>query len=222
MRIGVKFSRLGMPKFISHLDVQSMFSRTLRRTGLPVRYSQGFNPHIVTSFASAMAVGLESRGEYMEFFTTAPVELEQVKELLCRALPGGFRVEAVGELEEPGKKLMALVEAAAYEVYPEENARELEEALHALLAQEHCVITKMRKGKTREMDIRPLILHAEMAGDTILLRLALSGSQSLSPFTLLETLARKTDSAFSGRVVRKELYTLQDGNLKALDTLFQR
>lgn len=117
---------------------------------------------------------------------------------------------------------MALVEAAAYEVYPEENARELGEALRALLAQEHCVITKMRKGKTREMDIRPLILHAEMAGDTILLRLALSGSQSLSPFTLLDTLARQTSRAFSGRVVRKELYTLQDGNLKALDTLFQR
>ena len=72
------------------------------------------------------------------------------------------------------------------------------------------------------MDIRPLILHAEMAGDTILLRLALSGSQSLSPFTLLDTLARQTSRAFSGRVVRKELYTLQDGNLKALDTLFQR
>ena len=74
------------------------------------------------------------------------------------------------------------------------------------------------------MNIRPLILHAEMAGDTNPVAAGFCNPvhQSTEPFTLLDTLARQTGRAFSGRVVRKELYTLQDGNLVALDTLFQR
>ena len=46
MRIGIKFQRKGLKKYVSHLDMQRLFARALRRSGLPVKYSSGFNPHI--------------------------------------------------------------------------------------------------------------------------------------------------------------------------------
>ena len=67
MRIGIRFSRTGRTRFVSHLDMQRLFARALRRTGIPVKFSQGFKPHIVTSFASALPVGMDTYGYYMEF-----------------------------------------------------------------------------------------------------------------------------------------------------------
>ena len=112
MRIGVKFSRTGRTRFVSHLDMQRLFSRALRRSGLPVKYSQGFNPHIVTSFASALAVGMETHGDYMEFYTTEDVPVGEIKQRLTDAMPEGIGILKVGEMAENAPKLMAASAAA--------------------------------------------------------------------------------------------------------------
>ncbi|MBQ9941619.1 MAG: DUF2344 domain-containing protein [Christensenellaceae bacterium] len=222
MRIGVKFAREGMSKFISHLDVQSMFSRALRRTGLCTRYSNGFNPHMVTSFASAMAVGMETQGDYMEFFVEEEVSTEKIAELLQQALPEGFSVVRVGVLPETGKKLMALLEQASYEIFcPAEEWEKWQQAFLAIMAMESCIAARTKKGKTKEMDIRPLIYEGSAEDGCIRVRLALSGAQSLGPALLMEKAAQLAQlPGFGGRIVRKELYTLVDGKLTALEELF--
>ena len=66
-----EFEKLGRMSWFSHLDLQSTMQRALRRADLPVRYSQGFNPHVNLAFATALSVGAQSRCELMD------VELEE-------------------------------------------------------------------------------------------------------------------------------------------------
>ena len=43
-----------------------MWERALRRSRLPLAYSQGFVPHPLVSFGLALPTGCESRGEYLD------------------------------------------------------------------------------------------------------------------------------------------------------------
>ena len=67
----VFYTKTGRLKYISHLDVNRLMQRALKRSGLPVWYSEGFNPHIYITFALPLALGLESRYEIMDFRLTA-------------------------------------------------------------------------------------------------------------------------------------------------------
>ena len=57
MRIIAVFEKSERIRHIGHLDIQRAVQRALRRSGLPVAYSQGFNPHILITFASALSTG---------------------------------------------------------------------------------------------------------------------------------------------------------------------
>ena len=57
MRAMIRFGKQPRLRFISHLDLQRFFQRALNRTGLPIAWTQGFNPHPIMSFGSALALG---------------------------------------------------------------------------------------------------------------------------------------------------------------------
>ena len=66
MTFRIRFAKYGVVKFIGHLDVMRYFQKVIRRSELPVKYSLGFNPHQIMSFAQPLGVGITSDGEYME------------------------------------------------------------------------------------------------------------------------------------------------------------
>ena len=61
MKIRIKFSKQGAMKFIGHLDTMRYFQKAMRRADVDIRYSEGFSPHQIMSFAAPLGVGLESR-----------------------------------------------------------------------------------------------------------------------------------------------------------------
>ena len=66
MRMIVRFGKRARLRFISHLDLQRFFQRALNRTGLPIAFSNGFNPHPVMAFGSALALGWTSEYEVID------------------------------------------------------------------------------------------------------------------------------------------------------------
>ena len=66
MKYRVKFSKNGPVRFVGHLDMMRYFQKAIRRAGLPIKYSEGFNPHQIMSFAAPLGVGVTSDGEYMD------------------------------------------------------------------------------------------------------------------------------------------------------------
>jgi len=222
VRIAVKFIRTGMGKYVSHLDMQRLFSRALRRTGLPVKYSSGFNPHINLSFASALAVGMESCGEYLEFQATEEIDPNDAMDSLNRALPQGVRVVACGILADGEKKLMAATDRAAYRILPGINAEQFSKGMNNLMASDGFIVEKKKEGKVRKVDIRPLIYACTpLAQSGFELVLALSGEKSLSPMLLLEALKQETGLDFEPSIQRTEIYFRSGEEIFPLEEMFK-
>ena len=89
MRAWIRFGKNDRLRFVSHLDLQRFFQRALNRTGLPIAYSQGFNPHPVMSFGSALAVGWTSAYEILDFKLAVPMGSAERMASSVRALPMG-------------------------------------------------------------------------------------------------------------------------------------
>ena len=62
MRVRVKFEKTGIMRYVGHLDLMRFFQKAVKRANLPIRYSEGFNPHQIMSFAAPLGVGLTSTG----------------------------------------------------------------------------------------------------------------------------------------------------------------
>lgn len=103
-------------RFISHLEYLRTIGRAFRRAGLPVAYSQGFNPHMKYSLASALGVGVVSYAEFVELELTEPVEPLEAANAFKKALPRGIRVLAVDAVENSAPALMSVAGGAEYRV----------------------------------------------------------------------------------------------------------
>jgi len=69
----VHFARGREIRYISHLDMMRLWERMLRRAGLPVAYSGGFNPRPKLAFAAPLPVGVLATDEVAEFTLEAAV-----------------------------------------------------------------------------------------------------------------------------------------------------
>lgn len=94
MMVRVKFAKYGPLRFTGHLDVLRFFQKAIRRAGLDVVYTHGFNPHQVMSFAAPLGVGLCSVGEYMDVEIASSDGAEDFKERLQEACPYGIDIRS--------------------------------------------------------------------------------------------------------------------------------
>lgn len=193
MNVRIQFSKDYEVKYVSHLDLMRTFNRMLTRSGLPVSYTQGFNPHIILTFAQPLSVGVTSDGEYAEFQLEEPYPADEIKDRLNAAAPEGIRILKVsGTLSPKFKELYA----AVYEVTLQCN--QPKEALLDLLNRKELLVEKKTKKGFREVDIKPLLFDfsIEEKGEGLLLRLKLaSGSEkNLNPDLLLKAFEKNIPS----------------------------
>ncbi len=116
MRLRLQITKDAGIRFISHLEYAGTIARALRRAKLPVAYSEGFNPHMKVSLASALGVGITSAAEFVEIEVTEPVDVVTAMEQLNKAMPMGIRVVAGDLVDSKEPKLMASAAGADYEV----------------------------------------------------------------------------------------------------------
>lgn len=164
MKYRMMFTKKDEAKYISHLDLNRIFERACRRAGLPLAFSQGFNPHPKISFAIPLAVGVAGEREFMELELTEPLESHQVTERLNEKLPAGIKVLETRVVKDKEKPLMARVARATYRiVYPagDLSEQQLATVIKKLMDQTSIEIERVVKGKTRRVDIRPNIFALE-------------------------------------------------------------
>lgn len=81
-------------KFISHLDLMRLFVRAMRRARIPVKITEGFNPHPKFSIARALKLGLESENEEACIVIKELMDPGQFVLKLNRELPEGILVKS--------------------------------------------------------------------------------------------------------------------------------
>lgn len=149
-------------KFIGHLDVMRYFQKAIRRSGVDVSYSQGFNPHQLISFAAPLGVGLTSDAEYMDMQVESSYSSLEAIRRLNEAMNEEIQVKSYVELEDGSKNAMSVVAAADYCVsikdgyfFPDDYQQKFEQ----FLTQEQIIMLKKTKKSEKEMDLKPYIYH---------------------------------------------------------------
>ncbi|MDI6758930.1 MAG: TIGR03936 family radical SAM-associated protein [Candidatus Omnitrophota bacterium] len=92
-KIAFVFAKKGQMRFISHLDLMRLFTRAMRRAQIPVKITEGFNPHPKLSIKRALKLGLESDNEEAAIVLKGWLGLEDFKERLQKQLPEGIQVK---------------------------------------------------------------------------------------------------------------------------------
>ncbi|MGQ9626997.1 MAG: TIGR03936 family radical SAM-associated protein [Anaerolineae bacterium] len=158
-RLLLTFAKGEEVKYISHLDLVRLWERALRRAGVPLAYSQGFNPQPRITVAAPLPVGFTGRAELIDVLLAGPVDLPDFARKVQGTLPGGVELLAVEEIPLKAPALPALVRRAEYRasVEAEERAEEMTERVAGLLAAEQLFRQRKKRGQMRKYDLRPLI-----------------------------------------------------------------
>ena len=160
----IKYARDDRVKYISHLDFIRMFHRTVRRAGLLMKFSEGFNPHPVMTVAMPLSVGITSDSEYMKIGFAKDYSQTEIKDRINAAFPKGFEVIAVTKTEGKMHDFSKL-DRAVYEVEIEASGIENFDAEKFLKNRELVVMKKTKSGE-KESDIRPYIYSIEETSRT--------------------------------------------------------
>jgi radical SAM-linked protein len=148
------FAKTEAMRFTSHLDLILTWERTFRRSGLPLSYSEGFNPRPVINLAAPLPLGFTSEGEIGDFWLSETVSKTNFSSLLERSLPPGLQIHHVEEINYlHGRKLPSLVQSALYRMTFTQAHPGIQASINSVLAAKS--LPRERKGKT--YDLRPLI-----------------------------------------------------------------
>jgi radical SAM-linked protein len=153
MRLRITFSKTDAMQYSSHLDLQRAWERTIRRAGLPLAYSQGFNQRPRLQLALALPLGLTSKCELLDAWFETEVDPLVVRTALDRAAPPGLKVLAVLAVDPKAPALQTQVRSAGYEVILLDLVPDLRNRLEGLLSATE--LPRERRGKP--YDLRPLI-----------------------------------------------------------------
>lgn len=207
--VRVWFEKKGAARYISHLDLTRCMSRALKLSGLPVWYTEGFNPRIYMTYAMPLSLGVQGERECMDIRLTEDVEFSEIVRLMNEKLPADIRVF---DAAEPVKKFEEIA-FAEYELLLEtENSALLEEKLTDLLDRDQIIVIKHGKKGDKELDVKPYFkgLMTKRVDETTLkaaFRLPCSVSGSVNPSLLLEALQTYEGEEPYAQIVRKRLLT---------------
>lgn len=202
--------------------------RVVRRAGLPVEYSKGFNPHMTMSFAQPLSVGIYSEAEYLDTVFYEELDTEYIKKTLNDNSPLAIRFLQVIKVPQDGDKkipqTMALVEAAAYDIAIKyTNTDILDEELKKLKEKMEWSALKKSKSGEKIVDLKPMIKYFKYEIDHGTLHIttvvSCGSRENLSPELLSSYIKDNTSNSIKDAFVdikRKEIYAYKNGKQVSL------
>lgn len=209
-----------------------LFTRTFSKAGIPIRFSEGFNPHPKFSIGNPLPLGTESLAEYMDVELAEGIDPGDFMDRMNKALPDGIQLMEC-KIIEKSASLTSIIAWSHYEIrfisgkLDEDNS--IEEALSTWkdLSQVH-ITKKKKKGKKkieRQLDIKPLIGNITYRGKddegfhalSALLRSGENGN--LKPIELMEAMERELELDIDLDMVmikRLDVFAEENGEIREL------
>lgn len=172
----IKYQKTGDLKYISHLDLLRTVQRALRRAELPLKYSEGFNPHPHLVFALPLSVGIESDGELLEIALKEEMSEQEVFERIKGSMPAGLGVQRVRKIE---KNNFSEISRAKYCAEPEFMPSE--EEIDKFLSAEEILMEKKTKKGMKTVDIRKDIFDVYIEKGQLIMVLSAGNTANLKP-----------------------------------------
>lgn len=222
MKIRMKFSKEGRIKFVGHLDLLRLFQRAVKGAGIPIAYSQGFNPHSLLYFAQALSVGITSEGEYIDLHLAEAVDAQWVKDQMNNILPEGLKIQEVYILLEESKTCMALVDGSSYTITIPKNAsnHDFIPLSQAYYQQDEIPVTRISKKKARTINIKEFIyafdLEENQTDYLVHVTLAAGSRKNLNAKLFIDAFIEHSKLETGYQIHRNELFSLVDDQLVPL------
>lgn len=221
MKLRIKFSKIGVLKYIGHLDLMRYFQKAFRRTDIRVKYSTGFSPHMIMSFAQALGVGVESEGEYFDVEVEDGQDVGLMKAKLNEQMAEGVEVLEVTVLPDNAGNAMASVAAASYEI-SFLNANPIKpQVIDEFVASEVIEFTKTTKTGDHTFNIKDFVFDIAYMDKGFSFTCDCSSAGNLKPKFLVDTLLKMSGlnaDEYPFHIMRKDLMLRkEDGSLASLN-----
>ncbi len=221
----IKFSRLGPVRYLGHLDMLRYFQKAVMRSGISAKYSEGFHPHQLMSFAYPLGVGMETKGDYFDLEITGAESGDEIRDRMNAVMNEGMKVVEAAIMPEGEPAAMAAVAAADYLVeYESGKDTDMAFLIGELMKQDEVFINegeeeaehKGGKKKKAPKDIRPGILEMRMTEDGIFMKLKSGSAMNVRPADVFERLLKFSPDQTAlkaSRLIRLEIYKEKDNTL---------
>ncbi|MDD3193308.1 MAG: TIGR03936 family radical SAM-associated protein [Oscillospiraceae bacterium] len=209
----VFYQKTGTAKYISHLDINRCFQRAMKRAGIPLWFTEGFNPHAYLTFPLPLALGYESLCECVDFRLVGEMAPEEIIKRLNDTLPAGLRAYGA----TPPVYKAADIALAAYEVrltLADTDVVQAQKILEAFFAQPQITTMKRTKKGEREISLKEHLHDLTLGaaeGEIRLDVLLPAGSElNINPTLVLDAFGQQTGMMIDRLAVKKTAVFTQD------------
>jgi radical SAM-linked protein len=186
----VRFTKTGKMRFLSHHDLMRLFERALRRTGLPLRMTEGYNPHPVIAFPTALGLGIESLDEILEFELTSWTAPRSIEKQLGEQLPEGITIASAEAFDRKQRSFVNFVE---YEAECPGQGEGVPDRIRSFLALKECPVERASDKGSKTVEIRQYVMALEAEHDRVYLRIRITDQGTAKPEEVLRSVGLKVD-----------------------------
>lgn len=209
----LKINKINNLRFLSHLEMQKLLERSLRRIGVPMKYSEGFNPHTNISFAAPLPVGIASVYEIVDIEILEEIDVDELLNKQQKYLPRDFLILGAKIIFDKSS-LMADVVLSDYEITIDgmEDLIVFSKNIMTFLKNDEVIIKKSsKKGKIYEINIRKQVKSLSLTDDNkkIIVRLDTGSDSNLKPMVLMKKLVDIEEEKIL--IIRTKLYKGKEG-----------
>lgn len=209
--VRVWFKKMGMSRYVSHLDLMRAMTRSVRRAKIPLWYTEGFNPHPYITFALPLSLGMESLCESMDMRIEGDSTNEDIFKLLKGAMPPGIEITAVKDPVYDPKKICF----GEFDIFfdCEKSADRLISLAGEMLNADELIVQKLgKKGRhkvLKDINLIEFIKQYKIGklGDRVKLTVILpaGSTTNVNPSLLADEIQKRAGGSVSYSLVRKKL-----------------
>lgn len=182
--VRIYFKKMGRMKFVSHLDMTRVMSRLIKKSGIPIWYTEGFNRHIYMNFALPLSLGYEGTNEVMDIrIIDDEYPLDKVLASLQAVCPPDIEIIKATNPVKPTKE----IGFADYVLAFDEINCDLKSLFADFFSKESVTVEKKgKKGKVKKVDIMPKIKACCVGDNTLTLQLVAGSEDNLNPALVMD------------------------------------
>jgi len=200
----ITYEKCERVKYISHLDFIRCWGRAFKRAKIPVKYSNGFNPHILLNIALPCPVGVSSSCEMLDIALTQRIDCEEFKNRMTAALPDAVKVVRVEENVDM-KDFYDILSASYTVEFNSSSKINLDDFNSA----ENVMIEKKSKRGMKEVNIKDFVQKITLAENTDLhyklqIRIDAGNQSNLKPDLLLSAMQSFYGVVFSDVYINRD------------------
>ena len=207
----IKYSQGDEVKYISHLDFLRTINRVFSRSNLPLKFSNGFNPHTIMTIGLPLSVGTTSVCDVLDIELTEPMDTVYMREILNKNSPVGIRILDIKNADD--LKPLFNIDSAVYTACFDSD-REID--IDKFIKEESIIIEKKSKRGMKEVNIKDFIRSIESVecGESmycVKMHLNAGNFSNIKPELVLSTLASYSGASFSNIEINRENIFFDDG-----------